>query len=85
MGTVTAGRRRMPSGVVSAMMLSSGRIPAASRIFAGNAMSPRPDMESVAFMRLKLQKCRKTANENLYSQNVLRGTASPTLARDILD
>jgi hypothetical protein len=41
--------------------LSWGRSPAASRIFAGKAMSPRPDMVSVAFIVLVLQKCRKTA------------------------
>jgi hypothetical protein len=52
----------MPSGVVSAMRLSCGRIPAASRIFAGKAMSPRPDTERVAFIMPILQKCRKTAN-----------------------
>lgn len=46
-GSVTAGRKRMPSEVVSAMRLSWGRIPAACRMAAGRAMRPRPETERV--------------------------------------
>jgi len=43
-----APRRGVQSGVVSAMMLSCGRIPAAFRSSAGSAIKPRPETEMVA-------------------------------------
>ena len=47
-GGVAAPRRGVQSGVVSAMMLSCGRIPAAFRSSAGSAIKPRPETEMVA-------------------------------------
>ena len=49
-GSVTAGRKRIPSEVVSAMRLSWGRIPAACRMAAGREMRPRLETERVTCM-----------------------------------